>query len=175
MSRPLLDSLFIKRFCLPFDSDLSNYEIGEIKINKCMCSTHNHVSVFYKGNGPLDNAHVLSIGINSIGDNIGKIPGIHAELDGFNKLKPLLNRKKRLQNVNMLVIRLSKNNKLLHSKPCANCITKLQTLPEQKGYKIKNIYYSNNDEELVKSKLSHLEKDDLHHTNFYRNQKINNI
>ena len=95
-------------------------------------------------------------------------------IDRFNKLKPLLNRKKRLQNINMLVIRLSKNNKLQHSKPCANCITKLQTLPEQKGYKIKNIYYSNDDEELVKSNLSHLEKDDLHHTNFYRNQKMNN-
>lgn len=98
--------------------------------------------------------------------------GIHAEHDAINKLKPL-KRNKRLESINILVIRFSKNNKLQNSKPCANCIKIMKTLPQKKGYIIKNIYYSNNNGEIVKSNLNNLEKEELHYTRFYR-RKISN-
>lgn len=106
-----------------------------------------------------------------MGDINGTEPGIHAEHDAINKLKPLT-RKKHLQNINLLVIRLSKNNKLQNSKPCANCINKIKILPEKKGYKIKNIYYSDDDGKIVKSNLKTLENDELHYSRYYRRQFI---
>lgn len=103
----------------------------------------------------------------------GNVPGIHAEHAAINKLKPLY-RKKRLQTINLLVIRISKNNKLQSSKPCTNCIQNMKTLPEKKGYKIKNVYYSNNDGDIVKSNFQILEKEEQHLSRFYRRKKYNN-
>lgn len=103
----------------------------------------------------------------------GNVPGIHAEHAAINKLKPSY-RKKRLQTINLLVIRISKNNKLQSSKPCTNCIQNMKTLPEKKGYKIKNVYYSNNDGDIVKSNFQILEKEEQHLSRFYRRKKYNN-
>lgn len=54
--KDLIDKLFIKRFCLPIDSDIELYENGKKNINSCMCGHYNHVScllqrkrVFEKG------------------------------------------------------------------------------------------------------------------------------
>ena len=127
--------------------------------------------VFYKGkNGILKKANILSFGFNMTGDSLGNHPGVHAEHNAINKLKPL-KRQKHLQNVNLLVIRLSKNNKLQNSKPCANCIEKMKTLPEKKGYRIKNIYYSTDNGEIVKSSIRNLENEELHYSKFFRKHK----
>lgn len=129
------------------------------------------LAVFYKGkNGVLKKANILSFGFNMLGDISGNQPGIHAEHDAINRLKPL-KRKKHLQNVNLLVVRFSKNNRLQNSKPCANCIENMKVLPEKKGYRIRNIYYSNENGEIVKSSLKNLEKEELHYSRFFR--KIN--
>ena len=125
---------------------------------------------FYKGNNALKKANILSYGFNRPGDVSGCQPGIHAEHDAINKLKPL-KRKKHLQNINMLVIRLTKSNKLQSSKPCANCIETIKTLPEKKGYRIKNIYYSDENGEIVKSSLRSLENEDLHYSRFFRRNR----
>ena len=126
--------------------------------------------MFYKGNGVLEKANILSFGINKMGDIDGNEPGVHAERDAINKLKPL-ERKKHLQNINMLVIRFSKNNKLQNSKPCANCIQTMKTLPQKKGYRIRNIYYSDDNGEILKTTLANLENEELHYSRFYRQQK----
>jgi len=102
-----------------------------------------------------------------MGDTSKNQPGIHAEHDAINKLKPI-KRKKYLQNVKLLVIRISKKNKLQSSKPCANCIKTMKSLPEKKGYKIKNIYYSNENGVIVKSNLINLENEELHYSRFFR-------
>ena len=99
--------------------------------------------VFYKGNGNLKKVRVLSYGINQMGDSDGLSPGIHAEQDAISKLLPL-KRKKRLELVNILVVRLSSKNNLQSSKPCSNCIELMKSLPTKKGYKIQNVYYSDN-------------------------------
>ena len=127
--------------------------------------------VFYKGKGIMEKANILSYGFNFMGDINGLEPGIHAEHDAINKLKPL-KRKKHLQNINLLVIRLSKKNKLQTSKPCVDCINKIKVLPEKKGYKIKNIYYSDDNENIVKSNLKTLENEELHYSKYYRSKLI---
>ena len=125
--------------------------------------------VFYKGKGNLKKVKILSYGINMMGDSEGLQPGIHAEHDAIRKLCPL-KRKKRLENINMLVIRLSGKNKLQSSKPCINCINIMKTLPHKLGYKIRDIYYSNENGEIVKSSLKNLEMESPHYSRYYRNR-----
>jgi hypothetical protein len=115
----------------------------------------------------LKKANILSFGFNRMGDIEGNKPGIHAEHDAINKLKPL-NIKKKLVAINLLVVRFSKNNKIGNSKPCANCILMMRSFPPKKGYKIRNIYYSDDCGNIVKSSLNILEKEEQHYSRFYR-------
>jgi hypothetical protein len=43
--------------------------------------------------------------------------------------------------------------------------------PPKKGYKIKNIYYSDSFGNIVKTSLNSLEKEERHYSRFYKNQK----
>ena len=117
-------------------------------------------------------ARILSYGVNTMGDSKGLQPGIHAEHDAIRKLIPL-RRNKKLVNINILVIRLSGKNKLQSSKPCINCINMMKTLPIKLGYKIQNIYYSNENGEIIKTSLASLDNEDKHYSRFYRRHKIN--
>lgn len=127
--------------------------------------------VFYKANkNVLKKANILSFGFNRMGDINGNEAGIHAEHDAINKLKPL-EKKKTFEPINLLVIRFSKNNKLQNSKPCANCIENMKILPKKKGYIIKNIYYSNDYGEIVKSNLKKLDSEEKHFSRYYKNMK----
>ena len=128
-------------------------------------------AMFYKGNGTMKKANILSYGVNKMGDTDGLTPGIHAEYDAIRKL-PKLKRNKRLKLINILVIRLSVKNRLQLSKPCANCIQMMKLFPEKLGYKIKHIYYSDNNGHIVKSDLKTLDNEEKHITRFYR-KKIN--
>jgi cytidine deaminase len=122
---------------------------------------------FYKGKGAMKKANILSFGINTLGDVDGLTPGIHAEHDAIRKLPPLRRRNK-LENINMLVIRLSTTNKLQMSKPCVNCIQMMNSMPEKLGYKIKNVYYSNSNGNIIKTNLKNLENEETHYSRFYR-------
>ena len=115
----------------------------------------------------LKKVKILSYGINQIGDKQGLQPGIHAEVDGLNKLMPLKTKGK-LKHVNLIVIRISKKNKLQSSKPCIKCI---QTLinSKKKGYHIRHIYYSDHNNNIIKTNLNSLLKEDIHISSFFRN------
>lgn len=43
----IIDTLFLKRFCLPFDTDMSAFESSII--SKCLCGNYNHASCIFKG------------------------------------------------------------------------------------------------------------------------------
>ncbi len=141
---------------------------------------YHHVSVeititchaFYKGKGNLKKVRILSFGVNQMGDTDGNAPGIHAECDAISKLIPL-KLKKKLENINIIVIRLSTKNKIQSSKPCSNCIETMINLPPKKGYKVQNIYYSDVFGDIVKTSLNTLEKEERHYSKFYRKQKNN--
>lgn len=46
----LLDTLFMKRFCLPSNDDISNYENGgPNNVPECLCGDFNHVACILKG------------------------------------------------------------------------------------------------------------------------------
>lgn len=124
--------------------------------------------VFYSGNVHLKKANILSYGFNKMGDLSGNEAGIHAEYDAISNLKPL-QIKKKLKSINMIIIRMSKYNKLQSSKPCTMCIKNMKNLPVKKGYIIKNIYYSDENGNIIKSNLRSLENSEQHYSRFYRN------
>jgi len=95
--------------------------------------------------------NILSYGINHYRPN--KKTSIHAEHDAINKL-PSLKKRKKLEKINILVIRITKNGKLGMSKPCSECVNKLKMLPPKNGYKINEIYYSTERESIHKIKLN---------------------
>jgi len=125
--------------------------------------------VFYKGNNLLKKANILSYGVNKMGDTEGLKPGIHAEHDALLKLIP--NKKRKLKNINLLVIRVSGKNKLQSSKPCNNCIQMMKKLSIKKGYKIQNVYYSDNNENIVKTTLYALDNEEKHYSRYYKFRK----
>jgi hypothetical protein len=131
--------------------------------------------VYLKGKIATSNkVNIIAYGRNYVGDEKGDEPGLHAECDVLGKLIPLKNKKK-LENINLLVIRLSKTNKLQSSRPCINCIKNMKTISQRKGYKIQNIYYSDNDENIIKTTLETLEKEEPHFSRFYRNKMKNKL
>lgn len=46
---PILDSMFIKRFCLPSNVDISDYENGKHQITACLCGNYNHAACVLQG------------------------------------------------------------------------------------------------------------------------------
>lgn len=166
----LLNTMFIKRFCLPSNSDIQSYEEGKANISPCICGHYNHISCVLQGKGMFEKGRTLSFGVNQMGDSDGKTPGIHAECDAILKLMPLKN-KKRLEIINMLVVRLSSKNKIQSSKPCINCIETMKTLPPKMGYKIDKIYYSDSDGNIIKTSLKMLDADESKHCSKYFRRK----
>jgi len=170
----IFDTMFTKRFCLPSNTDIKLYENGEKKVNSCLCGHYNHISCLFQSNWYKQDKNknknklkILSFGVNSMGDSLGLKPGVHAEFDAIRKLPPL-KRKRRLENINILVIRLSGKNKLQQSKPCFNCIKMMNSLPNKLGYSIKNVYYSDNNGKILKTTLRELESEEKHYSRFYR-------
>ena len=47
----------------------------------------------------------------------------------------------------------------------------MKSLPDKKRYNIKNIYYSNDVGDIIKSKLHTLEHEELHYTRYYKKIK----
>tara|TARA_B110000285_G_scaffold173634_1_gene194593 strand:+ start:2042 stop:2605 length:564 start_codon:yes stop_codon:yes gene_type:complete len=163
----LLETMFIKRFCLPHDIDVDAYVNSEGNITQCVCGHYNHICAFYKGKGNLNKCNIINYGVNQMGDSEGKTPGIHAECDAILKLVPL-KYKKRLQPINLIIIRLSTKNKMQSSKPCHNCIQTMKFLPPKKGYKIENIHYSDNEGNIIRTSLDKLDAEEKHFSKYYR-------
>lgn len=162
MNPELLDRLFKKRYCLPIDANIESYEEGYNTVNKCLCSNFNHISCVLEGK----KLQVLTLGINIINDNLKK-PGIHAEQAALSKLVPLKN--KNIKKINILVIKISKKNKLQSSKPCLKCIDIMKDLPK-KGYYVKNIYYSDTNGNIIKKTLKQLDNEEKHVSQYYINK-----
>ena len=47
----LIDTMFLKRFCLPTNSNIELYEKGHEHVSACVCGTYNHVSCILQGKG----------------------------------------------------------------------------------------------------------------------------
>jgi deoxycytidylate deaminase len=81
---------------------------------------------------------------------------VHAEIDALNNLKK--NFKNTKKNISLTVIRVCFRHDGSHyyanSKPCADCISKMQTIAHIKGYRIKNVFYSNETGDIVRTRLN---------------------
>jgi cytidine deaminase len=167
MNETILNKLFLKRFCLPINTDIDSYELGENSNNlrkTNICGNYNHISCILKGK----RQRILSFGINTMGNSITNTTGIHAETDAISKLLPL--RKKKLENIDILVIRISPTNKIQSSKPCYHCIEMMKRYPMKRGYQIQHIYYSNTYGEIIKTTLRELDNEEKHISQHYRNK-----
>lgn len=49
-----IDKLFIKRFCLPYDTNVEIYEKGYMNVSSCLCGDFNHISCVLKGNNDFE-------------------------------------------------------------------------------------------------------------------------
>ena len=70
--------------------------------------------------------------------------------------------------VNIVIVRLKKDNTFSNSKPCIHCFNRIKRLPQQKGYKVKNIYYSNSQGEIIKTRLNKFTTDHISSGNLYK-------
>jgi len=99
--------------------------------------------------------NTLSYGYNHYSTKC--INSIHAEHHAILNL-PYNKRQSKLVNINILVIRVSKTNKLGMSKPCSKCVDNMINLPSKKGYKIKDVYYSDSEGQIIKTTLKKLKE-----------------
>jgi hypothetical protein len=153
----LLEQLYLKRFCIP----VKEHE------NKSPCDTKfNHISCILKEKDP--SLRYISYGINS--PNLSSfLPSIHAEISAIQHLPPSKKKHRfcKPEYVDLFVVRLSIKNKLQSSRPCIDCIRKMKTEPNKKGYQIRHIYYSDTNGEIIKTTLDKLEKEEPHYSRYY--------
>jgi len=118
-----------------YEEIINNMHIKRLKINqKKSTFPYLHICCIIKGD------NVISTGVNSERELYsGCTYSCHAETDAIYKLPP--NNSKRIKNIDIIVIRVTQL-KLKDSKPCSKCLEHMMKI---KGYKIKNIYYSDND------------------------------
>lgn len=45
----LLENLYKKRFCIPTQDSVKDYERGAKQVNECLCGNYNHVACIIKG------------------------------------------------------------------------------------------------------------------------------
>jgi len=81
--------------------------------------------------------------------------GRHAETEAMLRLPPSYGGKgrKRTDWINLLVIRIDKSKNLKDSKPCSKC---LEHLSKMKNYKLRFVYYSDSEGNIVKRKFADL-------------------
>jgi deoxycytidylate deaminase len=100
-----------------------------------------------------NSCNIYSTGYNKydidLGRRIRNIPKtVHAEIDACMKIRKSLKNKK--EKVSLVVYRTNKRGDcLLMAKPCFNCITNSKQILEYKGYKLCNIFYTNEEGNLT--------------------------
>ena len=111
---------------------------------------------------------VLSYGINMY-DTTRGVGTTHAEANAIANLPPRPRNRKHLLKVNILVIRTSQTGKIGISKPCIKCIIDMMTIPQKRGYIIKNILYSNEFGTIESTTLEKLiDERNFHVSRYYR-------
>jgi hypothetical protein len=111
--------------------------------------THHHVCAYVN----VKDGRVF-MGENSTRQLPGCPISTHAEMDGMRKIlknTPTINGQvKRIEKYDVIVIRISKTNKLGSSRPCKHCI---MSLVNAKAVKIRYVYYSTRQGTIVREKI----------------------
>jgi len=140
--------------------------------NVCTCADgmkgHFHIAMIFEDIG--SNIVPLSFGQNIVRGT----KSLHAEHNAIIKLRPRYSKK--LLPINVLVLKTSLTGLIGMSKPCSHCLVIMSTIPQKKGYKINNIFYTNGEGNIEKHKLqSLLYSDDIHVSKHFsdRGYKLN--
>lgn len=96
---------------------------------------------------------------------------IHAEAAAIGRLPPHPPNRRRLQKVDLLVIRTSPRGRLGSSKPCLHCLLLLRDLLPARGYRLVDIYHSTPEGALVCTSLDALLADPQPHVSRYYVQR----
>ena len=103
----------------------------------------------------LNKEDILSFGVND--------EKVHSEVCAVSKLRKLPDRLKNPKKIDIIVLRVTSTGKLGMSKPCKHCIFALSSIPLKLGYKIDDVYYSNDEGTITKTTMTHLLKEDDQH------------
>lgn len=124
------------------------------------------------------NWDICTLGINDSFRNArkGSRFKIHAEMDAVDKLnfsREIKKRKKReILVIDLFVIRANKDGKLKNSKPCQQCLNYIDQRRKLIGFKINNIYYSDENSCIVCHKFDDLlNKDDQYISRYFRTRE----
>jgi hypothetical protein len=100
--------------------------------------------------------------------------GLHAEMDALRKL-PFIPKKNRKIEINLLVIRVDKHGLIKNSEPCFMCIKHMDRLTKTTAYKLNDIYYSDENGNVILRKFDEMRLDPEKHISlrFRKNIKIN--
>jgi len=89
-----------------------------------------------------------TLGFNNLSSRYNSQITTHAEMDCVKKLAFKMSRcRKRFVETDMIVLQINKLGGLKNSQPCLHCATELY---KNKKIKIKNLYFSNEDGNIVK-------------------------
>lgn len=97
--------------------------------------------------------------------------GLHAEMDAIRKLPPIPLKAKK-KKINLIVIRIDRFGNLRNSGPCFKCIQYMQRLNLTTSYKIENVYYSDQDGNIVVIKLADLIDQENKHVSYAFRKKV---
>jgi cytidine deaminase len=109
--------------------------------------------------------HIVSYGENRFKGEEGQWT-IHAEDCAMRKLQTLP-KKKKLEKINMLIIRTSKSGVYGNSKPCLHCIGLLYCKLPEKGYILDKVYFTDGKDSIKQVRLVDLIDDDKPHVSMY--------
>ncbi len=142
MNERHLDLMYRKRFIVNSEETSS----------QCLNNSHyHHIACCIKNGG------ILSFGQNHYPVNTNhfkshRASSIHAEHDAIRKLpfsrKPV--------KIDLMVLRFTKNKKLCMSKPCDKCVRYMMSDSLKHGYIVKDIWYSTDTGDIIKTNLSKL-------------------
>ncbi len=99
----------------------------------------------------------------------------HAEMDVISKVSKQHSERKKKKSkrvYNLIVIRVSKTGSCLgNSEICEKCINGIISAPSRYGIRIKKIYYSNNDGDIVKTTPNKLSQQESPHVSSFYNHR----
>ena len=167
----LVNELCLRRLCMRTDTDIELVKSGSIKTLFPELGHSKHCACIYKKKGSA--FKILSVGLNLYNNSWG-YGTTHAEIDAINKLPPRPNYKKNLKRVNILVIKTSSCGEVTISKPCIKCVINMMTLPQKRGYIIKNVSYSNFNGSIIIKPLKYFTDDDekIYVSKFYKSRNF---
>jgi cytidine deaminase len=164
-----------RQFCKKFSDSLYEHMEDMIDLrlarnsdgSPCIALDKNnlHIAMVFEESG--NNIIPLTFGQNWASCTIS----YHAE---HNAIRKLTNRdSKKLQNVNIFVLRTTLAGTIGSSSPCSHCLAIMCTLAKKKGYKINDVYFTNSDREIERKKLTELLKEPPYLSRYYliRNYK----